>query len=445
MRQELGLLAGIATAALLGERVFGHALLWSLAGALAYVGWHTANLARLLIWLGRPRMKTPVSVGLWEWIFDRMQAINLRNRRRKRDLFGIVRRLRLVIGGLADAVVLLDDRGRVRWVNPAAKRLLGLTRAQASKKTLPEALGQLPQLAQLDALRDQGTVDMPSPVNGAIILRMELSELAGTGQQLLIARDITKTHNLERLRKDFVANVSHELRTPLTVFRGYLETLADEAAQHPHLTGPVAHLDHQAVRMQSLVEDLLDLSRVEFTERASRTSAVAVPELIDTIIEQARRLDAFDNHEFVSRIDAALWLLGNDAILRMVFANLIFNAVKHSGPASRIEIDWQGDGDEALFRVHDNGHGIASEHLPRLTERFYRVDPGRSRARGGTGLGLAIVKHGLERHGADLLIASSHGKGSTFTCSFPATRVTKAARKPGGRRAIARRRRQSAA
>lgn len=423
IQEEIGLLAGLAVAALIGERVFGSTTLWVAGAALVYAGWHGFNMVRLLAWLARPRLKTPVSFGVWEWSLDRLHAINLRNQRRRRDLFGIVRRLRLVIGGLADAVVLLDDRGRVRWFNPAAKRLLGLKRPQASKQTLVELFGHLPQIEQIGASRDWGAVDMPSPVNGAIILRLELSDLADTRQQLLIARDVTKTHNLERLRKDFVANVSHELRTPLTVFRGYLETLADEIEQYPHLTGPVAHLDQQAVRMQSLVEDLLDLSRVEFTERASRTIAVAVPDIIDATIEQARQLDIFHGHEIVARIDRRLWLLGNDAILRMVFANLIFNALKHSGAGTRIEAEWLRVDDEAMFRVSDNGRGIASNHLSRLTERFYRVDAGRSRESGGTGLGLAIVKHGLERHGADLLIASTIGKGSTFTCRFPAARV----------------------
>jgi two-component system phosphate regulon sensor histidine kinase PhoR len=429
VRQELGLFAGLAVAAVVGGRIFGYTGFWLVAAAVIYTGWHVANLARLVTWLKRPRLKIPVSFGVWEWAFDRLQAINLRNRRRKRDLFGIVRRLRLVIGGLADAVVLLDDRGRVRWFNPAAKRLLGLKRPAASKKTLVELFGHLPQIERLGAVRERGTVDMPSPVNGAIMLRMELSELPGTGQHLLVARDVTRTHNLERLRKDFVANVSHELRTPLTVFRGYLETLADETENMPALARPVALLNQQAVRMQSLVEDLLYLSRVEFTERASHTTQVAVPDIVDAIIEEARQLEDFDGHEMTATIDRQLWLLGNTAIIQMVFANLIFNAVKHSGAGAHIRVEWLRDEDEAVFRVTDDGRGIASDHLTRLTERFYRVDAARSRASGGTGLGLAIAKHGLERHGADLQIASIYGKGSSFTCRFPAERVSTAPRR----------------
>ena len=401
LRQEVGLFAGLAVAAFIGGRFLGYQALFLGAAAGVYVGWHLANVYRLFNWLRRPQLKTPVSFGAWEWIFDRLQAINLRNRRRKKNLFGIVRRLRLVIGGLADAVVLLDDRGRVRWFNPAAKRLLGLKRPQAAKKTLVELLGHVPQIEQLGAARRQGAIDMPSPVNGAVILRMELSELTGTGQQLLIARDVTKTHNMERLRKDFVANVSHELRTPLTVFRGYLETLAEETAEIPGLAIPVTHLDHQAKRMQTLVEDLLDLSRVEFTERASLATPINVPELIETAVAEAKRLDIFDDHQLTSEIDYSLWLRGNAAIIQMVIANLIFNAVKHTGSGTRIDITWQRDDGEAVFRVADNGRGIAEDHLSRLTERFYRVDPARSRASGGTGLGLAIAKHGLERHGAD--------------------------------------------
>ena len=430
MRSELGLVAGLALIAVIGARFVGSDAIWLTAALAVYAAWHAANLSRLLYWLNRPRFRTPVSFGVWEGIFDRLQEINLRNRKRKRDLFGIVRQFRLVLGGLADAVVLLDDRGHVRWFNPAAERLLGLRKPEAIRRPLIELLGHSPLVDQLSTLHDLQATEMTSPVNGAVILRVEVSELPQTGHQLLIARDVTKIHNLEHSRRDFVANVSHELRTPLTVFRGYLETLADEIREQPELAGPVTHLDQQASRMQCLIDDLLDLSRIEFTARSSRGKPVAVPEILESIIREAQYLENFNDHEFIVNIEPKLWLLGDETILQMAFANIIVNAVKPTGPGTRVAIDWHKDEDEAIFQVDDNGPGIAAEHLSRLTERFYRIDAGRSSESGGTGLGLAIAKHGLERHGADLRIESTFGKGSTFSVSFPKARLISA---PGTR------------
>ena len=419
--QELGLITVLALAAFLGARLVGHdAIVLALAGAV-YIAWHVANLARLLLWLGRPRFATPHSFGVWEQIFDRLQAINLRGRKRRRRLIGFVRQLRLVLAGVADAAVLFDERGRVRWFNAAAGQLLGLERPSMSRAPIADIVDH--PLVR-DPLGVSGAAEIPSPANGAVILRIEVSELEGAGRWLLVARDITKTHHLERARKDFVANVSHELRTPLTVFRGYLETLADEVEQQPDLIEPVTQLDQQAVRMQSLVEDLLDLSRVEFAERSSHGTKVGVAEMIASIIDDLQPTAEAKDQEIVEDIDRRLGLLGNGAILRMIFANLIVNAVKHNGRDARIVVTWRSENGEAMFQVKDNGQGIAGDHLSRLTERFYRVNPGRSReAGGGTGLGLAIVKHGLERHDARIQIESALGKGSSFTCRFPAARI----------------------
>lgn len=420
MRQELGLIGALALTAFLSARLLGHdKTMLALAGAV-YLAWHAANVVRLLLWLGRPRFATPLSFGMWEQIFDRLQAINLRGRKRRRRLIGFVRQLRLVLGGVADAAVVFDDRGRVRWFNTAAEQLLGLERSTTSRVSIADIVDH-PLVA--DPLGVSGAAEIPSPVNGAVILRIEVSELEGTGRWLLIARDITKTHHLERARKDFVANVSHELRTPLTVFRGYLEMLADEAEQQPSLTGPVTQLDQQAARMQSLVEDLLDLSRVDFAERSSHRARIDVAEMIESIIDELQAAAEVKDHEIVEDIDRQLGLLGNRAILRMIFANLIVNAVKHNGRNTRSVVTWCRENDQAIFQVKDNGQGIAANHLPRLTERFYRVDSGRTRGGGGTGLGLAIVRHALERHDATIQIESTLGQGSSFTCRFPAARI----------------------
>jgi len=426
IRQEIGLIAAILLVAALGLRLHGNGWLFLATAATAYVGWHAVNIGRLLVWLGRAGQRTPVSFGIWERIFDRLQANELRGRRRRRELRDFVRRLRLVIGGISDAVVLLDDRGRVRWFNPAGARLLGLRLQGVSKRPINEVLRQSPVAEQIAVSANFGPIDLPSPVNGAVVLRVEVSELEGTGQRLLIARDITKTHNLERSRRDFVANVSHELRTPLTVFRGYLETLADDLDRMPDLAEPIAQLNQQSTRMQGLVEDLLDLSRLESTDRASFEVTVAVPEMIRSIVPEARLLASEGQREIVERVDQKLRLAGDASILRMAFSNLVFNAVKHAGDGARIVVEWTREDDGATFRVRDNGRGIPAQHLSRLTERFYRVNPSRSRADGGTGLGLAIVKHALERHDAVLQIESAPGQGASFTCHFSAERVVSA-------------------
>lgn len=429
VRQELGLVAGLVLVAFIGGRLHGSAgMFFAVLGAV-YLGWILLNVFWLVRWVRRPRRRTPVSYGIWERIFDDLQAIDLRSRRHKRALRDLVRRFRLVVGGMADAVVLLDDRARVRWFNPAAKRLLGFRARTVSKRPIVELVTHPLFVDQANASPEFGPLDIPSPASGAVVLRISVSALAGTGQRLLIARDITKTYHLERARKDFVANVSHELRTPLTVFHGYLETMADDIDQMPDLAEPIGQLVQQSTRMQELVEDLLDLTRLESADRVTQQAPVAVPVLIRSIIEEARLLDGAEKHEIVEQVDTELQLVGNAAILRTAFSNLVFNAVKHTGAGTRVVVEWAREDDWAIFRVRDDGAGIAAHHLPRLTERFYRVNSSRSRADGGTGLGLAIVKHALERHGADLQIDSAPGHGTVFTCHFSAAQV----RGPRGR------------
>lgn len=426
IKQEFGLIAALALAAFVGTRVVENDILVLAVAAAVYLCWHMVNMIQLLRWIGRPRFKTPVSYGIWEWIFDKLQAIKLRNRKRKRDLFRILRQYRLVIGGIADAVVLLDDRGQVRWFNAAATRLLGISWPEASKAPISRFLDHPLLTDQLKASFDFRPIEIPSPINGAIILRIEISELEGVDQRLLIARDITKTHNLELSRKDFVANVSHELRTPLTVFRGYLEMLSEELRGLPDLAEPVGQLEQQAGRMQDLVEDLLDLSRFEFSDGTPAGTLVPVPDLVALIVEDAQHVDEAKRNEFIVDVDSQIWLKGDADILRTAFSNLIVNAVKHTQPGTSIFVEWYLEDGGAVFRVRDNGQGIAAYHLPRLTERFYRVHSGRSRGNGGTGLGLAIVKHALERHGATLRIESTPGEGSSFTCHFSASRTERA-------------------
>ncbi|MGH8555442.1 MAG: ATP-binding protein, partial [Gammaproteobacteria bacterium] len=226
-------------------------------------------------------------------------------------------------------------------------------------------------------------------------------------------------------RRDFVANVSHELRTPVTVIRGYLEILVGDPDRCPEAWRPIlAQLETQTLRMQSIIEDLLLLSRLGQSDKITDARPVQVPELIGTIYQEAQALAGKPRHMFSLEIDPALSILGAKNELHSAFSNLIVNAIRYTPEGGVIRIRWYEDASGAHFEVSDSGIGIPPQHLPRLTERFYRVDQGRSRESGGTGLGLAIVNHVLKRHQARLHIDSTVGKGSTFRCDFPGGLIT---------------------
>jgi two-component system, OmpR family, phosphate regulon sensor histidine kinase PhoR len=241
-------------------------------------------------------------------------------------------------------------------------------------------------------------------------------------QYLMLVRDVTREARLEQMRKDFVANASHELRSPLTVISGYLDELAEDRQLDPVWREPVADMRRQALRMREIVEDLIELSRLESTADEAEMTPVDVPALIERLAREARTASA-EAPRFELDLDYALALRGSESELHSIASNLISNAVKYTPVAGAITIHWHREHGGAALVVSDTGIGIAPEHLPRLTERFYRVDRARARAKGGSGLGLSIVKHALQRHGGRLEIASEEGHGSTFTAHFPARRI----------------------
>jgi two-component system phosphate regulon sensor histidine kinase PhoR len=221
------------------------------------------------------------------------------------------------------------------------------------------------------------------------------------------------------IRRDFVANASHELRTPLTVIAGFVENLLGSVLTPESHRRPLSLMERQTNRMRSIIEDLLTLSRLEMDDTASNLAAVNLPQEIEQVVADARTLSD-GNHDIDVDADVDLMLIGNQSELRSAVSNLVFNAIKHTPTGSRVRVTWRDEPSGPVLQVSDNGPGIASEHIPRITERFYRIDKARSRASGGTGLGLAIVKHVLNRHDAELSIASDPGWGSSFTCRFPA-------------------------
>jgi two-component system phosphate regulon sensor histidine kinase PhoR len=224
------------------------------------------------------------------------------------------------------------------------------------------------------------------------------------------------------MRRDFVANASHELRSPLTVVTGYLDTLSDDVSVDPAWQGPIREMRRQADRMASIVHDLLELSKLESAESEAGENEVDVAGMLALLRKEVTAMPERPR-EFTVRVESEAKLLGEEAEIHSAFSNLIANAVKYTPVDGQIEVRWWTDDAGAHLAVRDTGIGIPAEHIPRLTERFYRVDPGRARIHGGSGLGLAIVKHALQRHGAQLEIESVEGRGSTFTCHFPRRRV----------------------
>lgn len=410
--------AGIVILSLLFGLLIDQLLVGLLLGLTGYLAWHLVNLYRLQQWLQKgPRLNPPEAGGIWGEAFSQVYRLQLRNRKRKRRLKKILRAFRESTAAMPDAGLVLGPDGDIQWWNDAAETLLQLRSPRDVGLRIDNLLRHPRFLAYLADEQRAESVEIPSPLDDSVMLNLRLVRY-GRNQQLLIIRDVSALHRLERVRRDFVANVSHELRTPLTVIRGYLETLA-EVEDLPAKRRKVLFetMEQQARRMERLLEDLLLLARLESEGEQIDAEPVPVPDLLAEIRDDALMVSG-NQHRIALAADSDLWLMGVPGELRSVFGNLVSNAVQYTPPGGEIQIRWFRDGDEACYEVRDTGEGIEPKHLPRLTERFYRVDTSRSRATGGTGLGLAIVKHVLERHQGALEIESQQGLGSTFRCRF---------------------------
>ncbi|PKM29764.1 MAG: PAS domain-containing sensor histidine kinase [Gammaproteobacteria bacterium HGW-Gammaproteobacteria-11] len=400
-------------------------LAWTLVVGLSlYLVWNLRQMLRFHNWITlRPDEPPPETKGVWGDIFDSIYRLQRRDNRMRTRLQMVIDRIQASTAALSDAVVMIDKDGRLEWWNHAAERLIGLRAPDDSGQHVTNLIRDPRFVSFFEQDNYSEPLDIPSPVDENTWLQYGITHY-GHGDRLLVARDTTRLHNLEQMRKDFVANVSHELRTPLTVVVGYLETLQDsDEPLSPRWKRALQQMQQQAKRMQSLLNDLLMLARLETTDEVSEVQRVDVPRLLLGIRQDAIALSAERNHRISLEADEGLCLLGIDPELRSAFSNLVFNAVKYTPERGDIQIRWWRDERGAHLSVSDNGTGIAPQHINRLTERFYRVDSSRSTNTGGTGLGLAIVKHVLLRHQGKLDISSSLGKGSCFTCHFPTERV----------------------
>ncbi|WPP44651.1 phosphate regulon sensor histidine kinase PhoR [Pseudomonas sp. AN-1] len=398
---------------------------WALVLGLAgYLYWNLRQLLRLHHWLKNADELPPEGSGVWGEVFDQIYHLQKRNQRARGRLQAVIDRVQESTAALKDGVVMLDRQGNLEWWNRAAGQLLGLKRKQDGGQPITNLVRHPRFKEYFEQDNHREPLELPSPVDDHLRLQLQLT-LYGNGEHLMLVRDVTRLHQLEQMRKDFVANVSHELRTPLTVLTGYLETLQDNVDDiQPRWRRALQQMQQQGARMQNLLNDLLLLARLEATDYPADSKPVAVDLLLLSIRGDAQALSA-DRHRISLEADATVRLKGSESELRSAFSNLVFNAVKYSPEGGEIRIRWWADAEGAHLAVQDSGLGIEARHIPRLTERFYRVDASRSANTGGTGLGLAIVKHVLIHHRGQLQIDSTPGKGSTFTCHFPPAQVVR--------------------
>ncbi|AIR68952.1 phosphate regulon sensor histidine kinase PhoR [Dickeya fangzhongdai] len=396
--------------------IIGYLPWFLLASVLAALCWNFYNQLRLSYWLWVDRSMTPPP-GRWSWepLFYGLYQMQLRNRRRRRELALLIKRFRSGAESLPDAVVITTEEGGIIWCNRLAQHLLSFRWPEDNGQNILNLL-RYPEFTQYMQQQDfSRPLTLTLKNSHHVEFRvMPYSE----GQLLMVARDVTQMHQLEGARRNFFANVSHELRTPLTVLQGYLEMMSDESLDGALQSKALHTMQEQTRRMDGLVRQLLTLSRIEAAAAIDLNEKVDIPLMLRVLKREADTLSQ-GRHEIVFRVNEQLQVFGNEEQLRSAVSNLVYNAVNHTPQGTRIEVCWQQTPQGAQFQVSDNGPGIAAEHLPRLTERFYRVDKARSRQTGGSGLGLAIVKHALSHHDSRLEILSEEGAGSRFMFTLP--------------------------
>lgn len=421
--RSVATLAIILAISLLGGLMFGTLAALSILsiGLLLLVFYHTHHLAQLERW-AQSEMDTPVPLGRWVWeqAFANLYRHVRRHKEVEKNLNTTLARMREASEAMPDGMVVLTGDNHIEWFNRLATSYLGLDPDHDVGQPFANLVRQ-PEIVEFLA---HGNFGEPLIVKSARDPRLTLALQIipyGTEQKLLVARDVSKLEELETVRRDFIANVSHELRTPLTVLCGFLETLESMPSDDSDAPRFLKLMKTQADSMQRLVNDLLTLSQLESPQNPLKEEPLDITGLMERVHGNALALSA-GRHKIHLQVDSSSKILGSESELASAFGNLASNAVRYTPQGGTITLRWYSNGSGVVFEVRDNGIGIAPEHIPRITERFYRVDRGRSRETGGTGLGLAIVKHVVLRHQAELAINSTPGKGSSFAIRFPAAR-----------------------
>jgi two-component system phosphate regulon sensor histidine kinase PhoR len=429
------LIGGAAIGALLGPRRGME--IGTIAGAIGWFVVESLRAGQVLRWLRRGEAdRVPAVGGLWGEALDRVRrAIALRDRQvqeaqRRLDEF------LAAIQASPNGVILLDAQGRIEWCNQTAAEQFGLDVQRDNMQQIGNLVREPSFAAYYHGKSYAHDVVVTAPGSTAsrpVKLSVQLHAY-GEGRKLLLSRDVTALEQAEVMRRDFVANVSHEIRTPLTVLTGFVETLQNIELPPEERARYLELMARQAERMQTLVSDLLTLSRLEGSPLPGAGEWTPLASLAAQVEQEARAVGAVLGRRQALRFEPPpdLELAGAPHELQSALSNLVSNAVRYTPDGGSVDVQWERvEGGRLEFRVRDTGPGIAREHIPRLTERFYRVDRSRSRETGGTGLGLAIVKHVAQRHGAELRIESTPGAGSTFSILFPAARLRRPVT-PGG-------------
>ncbi len=390
------------------------------------LGFHLRQIARLVYWVQHPSLDTvPETFGSWELVFNHLYQMVREQTRSQQKLTNALDRFVSAGEAMPDGVVVLNEKNRIEWCNPVAMRQLNLDR----RKDIGQQISYLVRSPDFGEYLQRQDFSQPLSLragrNQELLLSVQLVPF-DVSRKLLISRDVTQLERVQTVLRDFVANVSHELRTPLTVVGGFLETLLDLEDPDPAaLRRYMQMMQAQTERMKRLVEDLLTLSRLESNAHSAPEERINMPALLQSLLVEAQGLSQ-GRHQIELAATGDSWLVGSADELHSAFGNLISNAVRYTPEGGMIRLAWASDRNGGLFSVTDSGIGIEARHISRLTERFYRVDRGRSRETGGTGLGLAIVKHVLARHQATLEISSEPGRGSRFAVRFPAQRLISA-------------------
>jgi two-component system phosphate regulon sensor histidine kinase PhoR len=391
-------------------------------GVLALLVYQWRQLKTLSDWLADENRTPPSSSGVWGDVLYRMGKLLKRRREAEEKARADLNQMMEAARHLPDGLVILDLDQRILWLNAAAEGILGFT----ASRDLGRFIHYLLRNTRFTAWLTGAGADLPLTLEafGAKGRVVNFQQVPLPRQQrMLVVRDITEVARVEAMRRDFVANVSHELRTPITVIVGFLETFEDMPEADPaQFRQHIPLLREQSQRIHRLVDDLLTLARLE-SQPDAQDETLDMQAMADRLADEARTMSQ-GRHEIEVKLESEARLSGNGQEVYSALANLVSNAVRYTPEGGVITLRWsRSESGGAEFAVRDTGEGIEAQHIPRLTERFYRVDRGRSRASGGTGLGLAIVKHILQRHQGRLRIDSTVGKGSTFSACFPKERV----------------------
>lgn len=403
--------------------LFDQTLLAMFLTCIALLGWNFQHLLKLTNWLWQSKsISPPQADGLWGRVYDGLYNQIIRQRKKQKRLSEKMRKFRDAAEALPDAALVLADDLTIQWGNKKAERLLGVKWPGDLGQRIDNLLRAPEFVEYLASQSYESPCLLTSPVNTE--LKLELRFIAyGSDQILLLARDVSRLQRLEEMRRDFVANVSHELKTPLTVVRGYVEMVqSTDNVMNNRWQQAFNTIESQVTRMDRLVEQLLNLSKVESADGDDK-QLIDLSTIITQLVKDCEWLNIEKKHTITTNIQPNISIHGVETELKSACSNLISNAIAYTPAGGKIHISWQAEDTQAIFMVEDNGVGIKAEDIARLTERFFRIDKSRSRDTGGSGLGLAIVKHVLHHHDAQLDIKSEWNKGSQFIINFKANNI----------------------